>query len=71
LDRRIFKAYAEAGLAPALRQGDVAMLDDLPAHKSAAEKVVCANGAWLLFLPPSSPDLNPTGRLEEPRSELR
>jgi transposase len=35
-------------------------LDNLPAHKSAtAEKAIKARGAWLLFLPPYSPDLNP------------
>jgi transposase len=32
----------------------------LPAHKSAAaEAAIHSKGAWLLFLPPSSPDLNP------------
>ena len=30
------------------------------AHKSkAAEKAIKARGAWILFLPPYSPDLNP------------
>ena len=43
-----------------LRPGDVVVLDNLPAHKSAAaEQAVRAMGAWLLFLPPYSPDLNP------------
>jgi transposase len=32
----------------------------LPAHKSAAaEATIRARGAWLVFLPPYSPDLNP------------
>jgi DDE superfamily endonuclease len=32
----------------------------LAAHKSkAAEKAIKARGAWILFLPPYSPDLNP------------
>jgi transposase len=32
----------------------------LPAHKSATAKAaIRAKGAWLLFLPPYSPDLNP------------
>ncbi|ESX98011.1 hypothetical protein X753_31715 [Mesorhizobium sp. LNJC399B00] len=36
------------------------ILDNLAAHKSpAAEKAIRARGAWLLFLPPYSPDLNP------------
>jgi transposase len=35
-------------------------LDDLPAHKSAAaDKAIRATGAWVLFLPPYGPDLNP------------
>jgi transposase len=54
MDRRIFR------LAPTLRPGDVVVLDNLPAHKSAAaEQAVRAMGTWLLFLPPYGPDLNP------------
>ena len=60
MDRRIFETYVETQLAPTLRPGDVVVLDNLPAHKSAAaEPAVRAMGAWLLFLPPYSPDLNP------------
>ena len=36
------------------------LLDNLAAHKSpAAEQAIRARGAWLLFLPPYSPDFNP------------
>jgi transposase len=60
MDRRIFKTYVETQLAPTLKPGDVVVLDNLPAHKSAAaEQAIRAKGAWLLFLPPYSPDLNP------------
>ncbi len=60
MDRRIFETYVDTQLAPTLRPGDVVVLDNLPAHKSAAaEQAVRAMGAWLLFLPPYSPDLNP------------
>ena len=60
MDRRIFKTYVETQLAPTLKPGDVVVLDNLPAHKSAAaEQDIRAKGAWLLFLPPYSPDLNP------------
>src|SRR6202042_254866 len=60
MDRRIFETYVETQLAPTLRPGDVVVLDNLPAHKSAAaEQAVRTMGAWLLFLPPYSPDLNP------------
>ena len=60
LDRRIFETYVETQLAPTLQAGDLVILDNLPAHKSpAAEAAIRAKGAWLLFLPPYSPDLNP------------
>jgi hypothetical protein len=58
MNRLIFETYVETQLAPALKPGDVVILDNLPAHKSAtAEKAIRARGAWLLFLPPYSPDL--------------
>lgn len=60
MDRRIFETYVETQLAPTLKPGDIVVADNLPAHKSAAaEKAIRARGAWLLFLPPYSPDLNP------------
>jgi transposase len=60
MTRRIFETYVETQLAPTLSKGDVVILDNLPAHKSAAaEKTVRARGAWFLFLPAYSPDLNP------------
>jgi hypothetical protein len=43
-----------------LSKGDVVILDNLAAHKSPkAEAAIKAQGAWMLFLPPYSPDLNP------------
>lgn len=60
INRRIFETYVETQLAATLKPGDVVVLDNLPAHKSAAaEQAIRATGAWLLFLPPYSPDLNP------------
>src|ERR1700720_4420009 len=60
MNRRIFEIYVEKELAPALEKGDVVIMDNLAAHKSkAAEKAIRARGAWILFLPPYSPDLNP------------
>jgi transposase len=60
MNRRIFETYVETQLAPTLRKGDVVILDNLAAHKSPkAEQAIRARGAWILFLPPYSPDLNP------------
>lgn len=55
-----FLAYVEQFLAPTLSEGDVVILDNLGSHKvSGVREAVEARGAWLLFLPPYSPDLNP------------
>lgn len=60
MNRLIFDTYVETQLAPVIGPGDVIILDNLAAHKSQkAEKLLRAKGAWLLFLPPYSPDLNP------------
>jgi transposase len=60
MTRRVVETYVETQLAPTLSRGDVVILDNLPAHKSEkAEKAIHARGAWFLFLPPYSPDLNP------------
>lgn len=60
MDKDMFDLYVEGILAPALRSGDVVILDNLPAHKStAARETLKAIGAWFLFLPKYSPDLNP------------
>ena len=55
-----FAAWAAHVLAPTLRRGDIVILDNLPAHKSAAARAaIQARGAHLRFLPPYSPDFNP------------
>jgi transposase len=55
-----FLAYAEQVLAPELRPGDVAIMDNLPAHKiSGVREAIEKAGASLLLLPPYSPDFNP------------
>ena len=60
MNRETFDAYVETQLAPTLQQGDVVILDNLSSHKSAkAEAILKQRGAWFLFLPPYSPDLNP------------
>lgn len=60
MNRIIFETWVETQLAPTLTKGDVVILDNLAAHKSPiAEAAIRAKGAWMLFLPPYSPDLNP------------
>jgi transposase len=60
MNREMFELYVETQLAPTLEAGDVVILDNLAAHKSAkAEAILRECGAWFLFLPPYSPDLNP------------
>jgi transposase len=55
-----FERYIETQLAPELSPGDVVILDNVGFHKSPrAAEYVRRRGAWLLFLPPYSPDLNP------------
>jgi transposase len=60
MNRRIFETWVETQLAPTLDPGDVVILDNLSSHKSPkVEETIRARGAWILFLPPYSPDLNP------------
>jgi transposase len=60
MNRRIFETYIETQLAPTLQPGDVVILDNLASHKSEKAKAILKErGAWFLFLPPYSPDLNP------------
>jgi transposase len=60
INRNSFNTYIETQLAPTLSCGDVVILDNLPVHRSAKAKAALRErGAWLLFLPQYSPDLNP------------
>jgi transposase len=55
-----FEIYIETQLAPTLSPGDIVILDNVAFHKSdRAAELVRKRGAWLLPLPPYSPDLNP------------
>ena len=60
MDGPAFITYIKTQLVPTLQKGDVVVLDNLPAHKVAAAKAaIKERGAWMLFLPPYSPDFNP------------
>ena len=52
-----------------LAKGDVVILDNLAVHKSErAAQCLQQHGAWFLFLPAYSPDLNP---IEQALSKLK
>jgi transposase len=55
-----FLAYVDRILVPALRPGDIVVMDNLGCHKTMGVRVAIeAAGAELRFLPPYSPDFNP------------
>jgi transposase len=59
ITRLAFEAYIGTQLAPTLRSGNVVILDNLAVHKSEkAAQCLKQKGAWFLFLPPYSPDMN-------------
>ena len=60
VDGVVFKVYVREVLCPTLTDGDIVIMDNLPAHKVAGIKeLIEATGAKLIYLPPYSPDLNP------------
>jgi hypothetical protein len=50
--RAWFRAYVEQMLAPALRPGDVVVMDNLPAHKVAGVEVAIHRAGRPALLPP-------------------
>jgi transposase len=68
-DRDVFAAFVRHVLVPTLRPGDVVVLDNLNAHKTAAARLLIEGaGARLLYLPPYSPEFNP---IEQAWSKLK
>jgi len=60
MNRRAFETYIETQLVPTLSRGDVVLMDNLSSHKGPrVAELIQDCGAWPLFLPPYSPDLNP------------
>ena len=63
-DSACFETYVEKCLAPALRPGDIVVMDNLACHKTAeVARLIGAAGAEVRYLPAYSPDLNPIERL--------
>jgi transposase len=65
----VFAAYLEQVLLPALRPGQVVVVDNVGAHKPDRMRVLVeAAGCRLVFLPAYSPDLSP---VEEAFSKIK
>lgn len=60
INGELFLAWVQQHLAPALKPGDIVVMDNLSSHKVAGvREAIEAVGAELRYLPPYSPDLNP------------
>jgi transposase len=59
-DRESFSLYLEEVLCPALRRGQIVVMDNLSVHKSRyVRELIERRGCELWFLAAYSPDLNP------------
>jgi transposase len=66
---RVFETYVERLLAPALRPGQVVVMDNLGAHRPRrVRELIEERSCELIYLPPYSPDLNP---IEEAFSKIK
>jgi transposase len=63
-DTACFETYVARCLVPALRPGDIVVMDNLSCHKTAeVARLIEAAGAEVRYLPAYSPDLNPIEQL--------
>lgn len=59
--KEVFDAYLEQVLLPELDEGQVVIMDKLPAHKRGrVRELIEQRGLELLYLPSYSPEYNPT-----------
>ena len=59
-DATLFRGYVERCLAPALKQGQIVVMDNASFHKSPTTRTLIeSKGCTLKYLPTYSPDLNP------------
>jgi transposase len=66
---RVFETYVKRLLAPALRRGQVVVMDNLGAHRpKRIRELIERRGCELIYLPPYSPDFNP---IEEALSKIK
>jgi transposase len=65
----VFEAYLEHVLLPELEEGQVVVMDSLPAHKPGrVRELIEERGCELVYLPSYSPDYNP---IEEAFSKIK
>ena len=68
-DGESFGLYLREVLCPALKRGQIVVMDNLSVHKGAwVRELIEARGASVVLLPPYSPDLNP---IEEAFSKIK
>jgi transposase len=66
---RVFDTYVRRLLAPALRPGQVVVMDNLGAHRpKRVRELIEGRGCELIYLPSYSPDLNP---IEQALSKIK
>ena len=66
---RVFGTYVKRLLAPALKPGQVVVMDNLRAHRpKKIRELIEGRGCQLFYLPSYSPDLNP---IEEALSKIK
>lgn len=59
-----FVQYLKETLLPALRPGDIVVMDNMRSHHvKAVREILEAKGRKVLYLPPYSPDLNPIEKM--------
>jgi len=60
LNGALFVTYIRERLAPTLNKGDIVIMDNASPHKvQGVEEAIEERGAFVLYLPAYSPDLNP------------
>jgi transposase len=68
-DREVFETYLQHFLVPELEAGQVVVMDNLGAHSpERVRELIEEVGAYLVYLPVHSPDLNP---IEEEFSKIK
>ncbi len=67
--KEVFEAYLEQVLLPEVHEGQVLIMDKLPAHKpNRMRELIEERGCQLLYLPSYSPEYNP---IEEAFSKIK